>query len=149
MDKLCSKPSSWEIFMSIPIIRLYTPVLICPFHGRLWKLNVQTKVSFFLWIEVWGQILTIDNLQRQLNVVLDWCWGIQYSFPCTLLSYYRDVDYIIFTIWGLLGYAKICDDVELLASWLGKFRKQKCGHLEHDPSMPYAGYLAREKCSDL
>ena len=65
-----------RFFMSIPIIRLYTPVLICPFHGRLWKLNVQTKVSFSLWIEVWGKILTIDNLQRQLNVVLDWCWGI-------------------------------------------------------------------------
>lgn len=59
------------------------------------------------------------------------------------------MDYRILTVRGLLGYAKICDDVELLASWLGKFRKQKCGNLEHDPSPPYVGYLAGEKCSDL
>lgn len=59
--------------MFAPIIRLYTTVNIYPFHGKLWKLNVPTKVSFFLLTVVWERISTTDNLQRQQIVVIDWC----------------------------------------------------------------------------
>ena len=101
---------------------------------------------------MWERILTTDNLQRQQIVVIDWCY--MYKRAGILVIIYSCIAWLLqsygIRCFHYLGFIGLCQSVvELLDSWPGKFSRQKCGDLEHDPSLPYVGYLAGEKCSDL
>lgn len=38
-----------------------------------WDVMVPKRVSFFLWSAGWGKILTIDNLNKRVLLLVNWC----------------------------------------------------------------------------
>ncbi|XP_059663394.1 uncharacterized protein LOC132309059 [Cornus florida] len=39
----------------------------------IWRLKAPLKVAFFAWCTVLNSILTLDNLKRRLQIVVNWC----------------------------------------------------------------------------
>jgi hypothetical protein len=39
---------------------------------RIWKPEVSSRVSFFLWVASLGKILTIDNLRKTKIILVSW-----------------------------------------------------------------------------
>ena len=48
----------------------HSPYFLCK---TIWKDKIPSKVAFFTWPAVRGQILTIKNLQKQNRCLVDWC----------------------------------------------------------------------------
>ena len=44
-----------------------------PWKG-ICRVKVPTKVAFFTWPAALGKILTMDNLQRRIIIVVEWYW---------------------------------------------------------------------------
>lgn len=129
MNKFCWKLSSQDIFD----VRSYYKGLHSSSHisfpwKTVQKLNVPTKVSFFLLTAVWERILTTDNLQRQKIVVIDWC--CMYKRAGILVIIYSCIAWLLqsYGIWCFhyLGFIGLCQSVvELFDSWPGKFSRHR------------------------
>ena len=40
----------------------------------MWKQKIPSRVTFFVWADVLGKCLTIDNLRKKKIWILDWCY---------------------------------------------------------------------------
>ena len=70
---MCWKPAMGRGFA----VRSYYQVLTKSFDQSfpcktVWKPKVPSRVAFFVWIVVLGNILTIDNLRKRKILFLDW-----------------------------------------------------------------------------
>ena len=52
------------------LITGHSPYFLCK---TIWKDKIPSKVAFFTWPAVRGQIITIKNLQKQNRCLVDWC----------------------------------------------------------------------------
>jgi len=45
-----------------------------PFPWKsIWRVKAPSRVVFFMWTEILGNILTMDNLRKRTGIVVDWC----------------------------------------------------------------------------
>ena len=87
----------------------------------IFKPKVPSRVAFFVWIAVLGNILTINNLHKRKVWILDWCYMCKSSVElvdhlllnCPIVF---EMWSMVFTLFGIYWTA-----VELLTFWQGKF----------------------------
>lgn len=97
----------------------------------MWKPNLPTKISFFIWTAALGLILTNDNLQKRWLVVINWCCMCKRAGETTnhlllCCPVARELWCMVFTLFGV--YLVMPRGVmELLSSWPGKFSKHRNG----------------------
>ena len=89
-----------------------------------------SRINFFVWTMVLGKILTNDNLRKHWLVV-DWCCLCKRAgkssnhllLHCPIASQLWRMVSTLFGVFCVLPK----DLVDLLACWLGKFRKHRNG----------------------
>ena len=68
-----------------------------------WK---PSRVAFFFWIAALGNIITINNLQKQKILILDWCCmckrnGESVDHLLILFPHASDLWSMVFTLFGI------------------------------------------------
>ena len=132
VDKLCWKLSSVGVYD----VRSYYKVLQPPSHmsfpwKTVWKPNLPTKISFFIWTAALGLILTNDNLQKRWLLVINWCCICKRAGETTnhlllCCPVARELWCMVFTLFGV-HLVMLNGVMELLSSWPGKFSKHRNG----------------------
>ena len=115
-------------------VRSYYQVLTKSFDQSfpcktVWKPKVPSRVAFFVWIVVLGNILTIDNLRKRKILFLDWyCMckrngeSVDHLLIHDPLAF--DLWSIVFTLFGI-HWVMSKTVVELLDCWQGKFGRHR------------------------
>jgi hypothetical protein len=74
VDTICWRPTKGQQFTVGTYFRSLSDSVDVSFPWRIiWRSRVPPRVSFYVWTEALGKILTIDNLWRRHTVVIDWC----------------------------------------------------------------------------
>jgi hypothetical protein len=88
---------------------------------NVWQTRIPSKVAFFLWLAALGKNLTIDNLRRRQNYVVEWCFmckrgsetGEHLFLHC---EYVRELWSLVFCMFGI-QWTMPCTVLNLLACW--------------------------------
>jgi len=73
-DKLCWVPARKKSFEVKSYYQLMSSPTQSSFPWRsIWKVNVPSRVAFFVWTATLGKSLTLDNLRKRNIIVMDWC----------------------------------------------------------------------------
>ena len=74
VDTICWRPTKGQQFTVGTYFRSLSDSVDVSFPWRIiWRSRMPPRVSFYVWTEALGKILTIDNLWRRHTVVIDWC----------------------------------------------------------------------------
>ncbi len=94
---------------------------------NIWKARAPPRVAFFVWTAAHGKILTIDNLRKRNICIVDWCCMCKRSgeSPNHLLLHCEMAQSLWSMVFCLFGVVWVMPGsvVEVLASWMGCFRK--------------------------
>jgi hypothetical protein len=73
-DKLCWVPARKKSFEVKSYYKLLSSPIQSSFPWKsIWKVNVPSRVAFFVWTATLGKSLTLDNLRKRNIIVMDWC----------------------------------------------------------------------------
>jgi hypothetical protein len=129
-DRVCWGPSRsgcFEVKSYYKILSLNTSLRF-PWKS-IWKVGAPPRVAFFVWTAAHGKILTMDNLRKRRICIVDWCCMCKHSgespnhllLQCeTAQSLWSMVFCLFGVIWVMPGSV-----VEVMASWMGSFRKSR------------------------
>ena len=105
-------------------ISLSTP-LVFPWKS-VWKVRAPPRVAFFVWTAAHGKILTMDNLRKRQICIVDWFCMCKHSgeSPNHLLhcEAAQSLWSMVFCLFGVV-WVMPSSVVEVMASWMGSFRK--------------------------
>ena len=98
-------------------------------NRRIWMDKVPTKVSFFAWEAAWGEILTLDKLQKRGWQLPNRCYlcGCEEEnanhilLHCTVVKTIWEITLVIFGVQWVFPESVI----EVLLSWRGSFVGKK------------------------
>jgi hypothetical protein len=127
-DRVCwgsSRSGCFEVKSYYQILSLNTP-LGFPWKS-IWKVGAPPRVAFFVWTAAHGKILTMDNLRKRHLCIVDWCCMCKHSgeSPNHLLLHCETAQSLWSMVFCLFGVVWVMPRsvVEVMASWMGSFRK--------------------------
>lgn len=101
-----------------------SPFAVLPWKS-IWKARVLPRAAFFVWTASHGKILTMDNLQKRCNCIVEWCCMCKASgeSPKHLLLHCGVAQSLWSLVFCLFGVVWVMPEqvVDFMANWMGLF----------------------------